>query len=192
MNEFFSLLNKPIFITLVTLLVGGYLFSWLTERRAKKDKIREKAIQFLEEVGNDLNSILSLTYGRIRTGNFEIAKDSPIEEKRSGLFTKRFNVRIRSKAYLGSDEFWQEYERLTFEIDRIIRLIGSLSKGYDLTKVKMKIKAKKKRFEEDWPFEGKPFTSKYEPPSNELEEWNHMIWIRAVGLVSSTLQAILK
>ena len=187
MKEFLPLLN-----TLLTLLIGGYLFSRLTERRAKKDKIREQAIQLLEEVGNDLNSILSLIYGRIRTGNFDIAKDSPIEDKRSGLFTKRFSIRIRSKAYLGSEEFWQKYERLTFEIDRIVRFIASLSKGYEPAKVRTEIQGRKKRLEEDWPFEGKPFVSKYDSPSNELEEWTHMVWDRAIWLVSTNLQAILK
>lgn len=182
----------PLLNTLLTLLIGGYLFSRLTERRAKKDKVREQAIELLEEVGNELNAVLSLIYGHIRNRNFEMGKDSPVQEKRADLFGKRFSVRIRSEAYLGSEEFWEKYERLTFEVDRIVRFIASLPKDYEQSQVVAEVQKRRDRFAEDWPFKGQPFTSKHSPPSNELEEWTHMVWERAIWLVSTNLQLVFK
>jgi Asp-tRNA(Asn)/Glu-tRNA(Gln) amidotransferase A subunit family amidase len=187
-----AILNEPIIITLLTLSVGGLLFNGLTAHRARKEKIREKAIELLEEVGRDLNSAISLIFGRIRNNSFVIENDSPFEEKRRELFTKRFTVRIRSKTYLKSDEFWQKYERLMFELDRIIRLIKSLSKDYDLVKLVSEIQEKKKRLEQDWPIGESAFNSNYDPPSNELEEWTHMVFNRAVWLLTVNLKIVLE
>src|SRR2546423_7190611 len=143
MNEVFAILNQPLVLTILTLVTGSYLFSRLSERRAKKDKIREKAIQFLEEVGTDINSVLSSIYGRIRTQNFEIKPDSFIDEKRKALFNKRFSVRIRSSVYLKSEEFWKEYEQITFEIDKIVLFMGKLSGDYRLDSVVTEIQETK-------------------------------------------------
>src|SRR5205085_10299200 len=132
MNEIFAILNKPLILTILTLSIGSYLFSRLSERRTKKDKIREKAIQLLEDVGTDVNAAISSIYGRIRTQDFEIKPDSFIDEKRKALFNKRFSVRIRSSVYLKSEEFWKEYEQVTFEIDKIVLFMDTLSKNYRL------------------------------------------------------------
>src|SRR2546423_1859780 len=187
MEYVLTLLSKPIILTLLTLTIGSYLFTRLTERRAKKDKIREKSLQLLEEVGNDLNSIISVIYGHIRNSNFEIDKASPANEKRAGMFTKRFTVRIKSQAFLQSDEFWQRYDQLTFEIDKIVRLMMSLSENYDLAEVIKRIKEHQERFAKVWPFEERSIHSQYVPPSNELVVWTNMVWDRAVWLLSNNL-----
>jgi hypothetical protein len=192
MDHFLTLLSKPIVLTEVTLTIGSYLFNRLTELRSKRDKIRENALQLLEEVGNDLNSIISLMYGHIRTSNFDIRKDSLVHEKRGGLFTKRFSVRIRSRVFLQSEEFWQRYEQLTFEIDRIVRLMGSLSETYDVADVIKRIEEHRNGFAKDWPFEERSTTSKYPPPSNELVKWTDMVWDRAVWWLSENLNIILR
>lgn len=44
---------------------------------------------------------------------------------------------------VGNHEFWQKYERLMFEVDRIIGLTKSLSKNYDLVKVVSEIQDKR-------------------------------------------------
>jgi hypothetical protein len=192
MEQLLTFLSKPIIITLLTLTIGSYLFTRLTERRAKKDKIREKSLQLIEDVGSSLNSVLSLIHGHIRNSNFEIQKTSPINEKRADLFTKRFSVRIRSKAFLQSDEFWQKYEQLTFEIDRIVRLMMALSENYDLEEVIKRIKDNQERFSQSWPFEERSRHSQYPPPSNELVIWADMIWDRSIWLLSQNINVILR
>jgi len=192
MDHVLTLLSKPIVLTVMTLTIGSYLFARLTERRSKRDKIREKALQLLEDVGNDLNSVISLMYGHIRNSNFEIQKDSPVYEKRGGLFTKRFSVKIRSRAFLQSEEFWQRFEQLMFEIDKIVRFMGSLSETYDLADVIKRIKEHQERFAKEWPFEERSVRSEYPPPSNELVKWADMVWDRSVWLLSKNLASILR
>lgn len=192
MDQILTFLSRPIVLTLLTLTIGSYLFTRLTERRAKRDKIREKALQLLEEVGNDLNSVISLIYGRVRNSDFEITKDSLIYEKRGGLFTKRFSVRIKSRVFLESEEFWQRYEQLMFEIDRIVRFIGSLSGNYDLADVVTRIKEHRESFAKVWPFAERSTHSKYSPPSDELVVWVDMVWDRSVWLLSMNLNVVLR
>jgi len=85
MDQILTVLSKPIIITLLTLTIGSYLFTRLTERRAKRDKIRERVLQLFEDVGNDLNSVLSLVFRHIRNRNLEITKEAPVYQKRGDL-----------------------------------------------------------------------------------------------------------
>ncbi|MBV9924758.1 MAG: hypothetical protein JOZ96_06915 [Acidobacteria bacterium] len=192
MKDILEFLSQPIITSLLTLTMGSYLLTWLTERRSKKDKIREKALQLFEEVGSDFNAILSMSYGHIRNSNFKIHKDSPLDVKRAELFTKRFSVRIKSKAFLGSDEFWQRHEQLTFEIDRLVRLMMSLSDDDDPAEVIKTIREHQERLAKKWPFEERPEHSPYPPPSNELVIWVDMIWDRAVWLLGENLDQVLR
>jgi hypothetical protein len=190
MREFLTFLNQPIVGTLLTLAIGGYLFSRITERKTRKDKIREQAISFLEEVGNDMNWILSRIFGRIRRKDFGV--DATIDEKRVELFEKRFSVRIKSKAYLESKDFSEKYEAITFEISLIVKYIRSLSTTYDLGKVITDIQKHKERIAADWPLTEEELESKREPPWNELETWAEMIWNRATLLLSTNLEVVIK
>ena len=45
MDRLLTFLSQPIIVTLLSLLIGSYLFTLLAERRAKREKIREKANQ---------------------------------------------------------------------------------------------------------------------------------------------------
>jgi hypothetical protein len=192
MEQVLTFLSKPIILTMLTLGLGSYLFAKLAERRSKSEKIREKALQLLEDVGLDLNAAISLMYGHIRNSNFKIDKDSPLNEKRAFLFTKRFSVRIRSKVFLKSDEFWGRYDQLTFEIDKIVIFIGSLSSGYDLEHALSAIAVNKQRFANEWHCEDRTSHSKYPPPADELVKWADMVWDRANWLISTNLEKVFR
>ena len=131
-------------------------------------------------------------YGHIRNSNFELQNDSPVNEKRAGLFTKRFSVRIKSKVFLPSDEFWQRYDQLTFEVDKIVRLMGSLSEDYNVEETVKRIKEQQERFAQSWPCEERATHSKYPPPSNELVVWADMVWDRSNWLISTSLNSLFR
>ncbi len=193
MEYVLNFLSKPIVLTLISLTIGSYLFTRLTEIRSKKEKIREKSLQLLEEVGTDVNSVISSIYGHIRDGNFQIQRKSPLDQKRGDLFRKRFSVRIRSEVFLNSDEFWQRYEDLTFELDSLVRFMMSLSKEYELESVVNQIKAKQEQFAISWPDQKeRSLNPKYPPPSGELKIWADMIWDRANSLIVTNLNKIFR
>jgi hypothetical protein len=192
LDQILTFLSKPIILTTLTLSVGSYLFTKLSERRSRNEKIREKALQLLEDVGADVNTAISLIYRHIRNSNFRIEKDSPLNEKRAALFTKRFGVRIRSKVFLKSEEFWPRYDQLTFEIDRIVRFIGSLASDYELEGTITQIAANRQRFAEVWPCEDRTKHSQYQPPADELVKWADMVWDRANWLITMNLEKIFR
>jgi hypothetical protein len=95
-------------------------------------------------------------------------------------------------AFLQSDEFWRKYDRLTFEVDKIVRLMMSLSENYNLEEVLKRIKKHREQFAKDWPFKERSTHSQYPPPSNELVIWTDMIWDRSVWLLSKNLESTLR
>lgn len=194
----FYFLNQPFILSIMTLLLGGYLFSKISDRRAKKEKIREQAIKFVDEVANDINSSLSFIAKQIRIKNFKIDRELLIEHTLDPLFSKKFTVRIRSKVFLIDDEFSKKYDDLTWEIDKLVNYIVDLPPDFwkDLEKkvqIKEKIIENMKELDRKWPFHEKP-GGKYglDSPLHELMEWLGMIWRRANGLFVENLSKVIK
>jgi hypothetical protein len=187
-----TFLNQPIVLTVLTLAVGGYLFNTLSNRRARRDKVREEAIKFLEEAGSDLNQILSRLFGAIRREELPIPKDTLPFQKSGELYTKRFSVRVKSRAYLNSDTFWRKYETLIFEFREILVFLATHSHSDDREQLTGKIEARRARLAEIWPLKDEPLFDELDPPFQELSWWAQMIWNRAVRLLSSSLEAVLK
>jgi uncharacterized membrane protein YciS (DUF1049 family) len=56
----FGIMNQPVVITLfsllISLLIGSLAFTKLSERRARRDKRLEKAIEFVDDVATDTNA----------------------------------------------------------------------------------------------------------------------------------------
>ena len=194
MDKLLTFLSQPIIITLLSLVIGSYLFTLLAERRAKREKIREKAIQLIEEVGNDLNAVFSRIIGRIRLGDFNIERDSPLTEKTGLLFTKRFGVRIKSESYLKNKDFWRKYDYLVFEINNIITVMKSITEVEDAQEIIRKIREHQQRLFREWSIDEEKYksTSNASSLSDELEVWHRMIWDRAVWLLSTNLKAELR
>jgi hypothetical protein len=194
MDKLLTFLSQPIIITLLSLLIGSYLFTLLAERRSKREKIREKAIQLIEEVGNDLNAVFSRVIARIRFSNFNIEKDSPLTEKQGLLFTKRFSVKIRSESYLKNKDFYKKYDYLVFEIDKIVTVMKSITDMEDVQEIIREIREHQQKLFHEWTID----EERYQPKSNasslsdELKVWHRMIWDRAVWLLSTNLKAELR
>ncbi|MBM0743822.1 hypothetical protein JOY44_19735 [Phormidium sp. CLA17] len=192
MNKLLIFLSQPIIITLLSLLIGSYLFTLLAERRAKREKSREKAIQLIEEVGNDFNAVFARIIGRVRLGNFNIERDSPLNEKRGLLFTKRFSVRIKSEAYLRNKDFWKKYDYLVFEIDKIITVMKSTTEVADVQEIVKEIRRHQQKLFHEWTIDEDRREPNVSSLSDELEIWHRMIWDRAVWLLSTNLKAELR
>ena len=143
MNPIISFLNKPIVLTFLSLVVGGFLLSLITDRRARRDKIRDKAIELLTEIGNDINSVTGWIYAYLRSKNVRIARNSDLSQAMGNLFVKRMSVRIRSQAHLNSEAFYQKYDTLVWELRRIVDHTIALSNEYDLEEVVKNIQNRK-------------------------------------------------
>lgn len=107
MDSVLHFLNQPIVLTLITLTVGSYLLSLITERRARKNKLRDESIDFLTEAGESINSLVPHNYAHLRTGS--IQTDDAILDGMTRLFSKRMRIQVGSQAYLRSDKFPKRY-----------------------------------------------------------------------------------
>ncbi|NIM93754.1 MAG: hypothetical protein GTO18_08595 [Anaerolineales bacterium] len=117
MTSIIEFLNQPIVIALITLSVGSFLLDVIADRRSRKNKLRDEAIEFLTETGNDLNSVISTMYGHLEGHNSE--SDLKLVESFTRLYAKRMSVQIKSQAYLKSEEFHQHYGRLLSELEGV-------------------------------------------------------------------------
>jgi hypothetical protein len=109
MDSIINFLNSPFFLTLVSLTVGGYLLTFLSDRRARKDKIRDKAIELLEETGQDINVLTGRLYGQLRYKRIEVGPGSFLSDALGTLFTKRLSNRVLSEAYFDSPKYSRQY-----------------------------------------------------------------------------------
>lgn len=193
MDAFLEFLDKPIVVTLLSLTLGGYLLSLLSDRRARKDKIRDKAIELLTEVGSDVNRVTGSLFGYLRSGRVQIPRDSDLNRAMGNLFLKRMSIRVRSQAYLGSEDFSQKYDTLVWQLRRLMDAMGTLAGEDDLDQVVADIRNRKKRLGDAWPLDEEEVRlESREPPFDELLAWTEMIVHRATHLLSTYLKSSLK
>jgi len=138
-NDFQYLLDHPLFIALVSVLIGSGLFGYLTYLRSKRDTIKNKAIEFLEDVSNDFNDVLLLIYSFIKSKNdgkeLSTTHYESLEKAIYRLFSKRMNVRVKSEAYLKNSNFWKIYDKSAWAImdtKEVIKCISNVSEPSDI------------------------------------------------------------
>ena len=188
--ELLDLLNSKIFNTAITLAIGGLLFSWISNKRARKDKLREKRIEFLEEVGNNFNSAVAQNFYRIRNQMPYSDKDQ-FTNVWAELFKKRFLIRLKSESYLKNKSFAYKYDFLIWEIRDITHFVGHTTYK-PLTEEKIQeIQDRIERLQEEWPIKEMPHPKekKVGPGYQKLLEWNSMVYKRALKLLIKNLKS---
>jgi hypothetical protein len=189
MENFLELLNQPIVLTLVTILFGSYLLSVVADRRARKIKLRDEAIQFLQDAGNHINQIFPLIYRNLRTGVIQV--DHHIEKGLTDLFSKRMSIQVGSQAFLDSEFFYNQYFEL---LDQIAAVIVSMS-AYEpdaREKVIAQIKKSRLQLSEDWPVRNEALILESREPVDEYIAWMDMIMLRTTELLSTHLEAAMR
>lgn len=189
--DFFTFIETPIVNTLLTLAIGGFLFKWISDRRAKRDKIREKALEFLDEIAQELNSVISMTFGKIR-GEAFLQEDEPLRDQKDELFTKRFTVRIKGEALLNDPELTNKYDLLVWELNDLINLLyQSAPNEINMAALSQNIQARMQQLKTHWPLDNELI------PEQELTElfqdflqWNNMIYERAIDMLTSNMKRL--
>lgn len=202
-------LNQPVFLTLITLLAGGYIFNRVNERKTRRDKRLEKAIEFIDDVGKDLNAALTVIFRYIRLGNYEgqttesyedkerLNKNrkellSDLEQKVPTLFAKRLSVEIKSKTFLDDKQFSIDYDDLIREIGKIFEMVEHYKDPNEIDEYLIKVNENKARLESQWPITEKFPDRNLRQPFKQLNDWTEMVWSRTVSLLSSTLKTSIK
>lgn len=199
-----KVINQPISITLLTLLGGGYLLAILGERRARQAKITEKAVEFVTEMADDINALFARIFAHIRRGSREQVEDR-LKERLQKLFEKRLGVRVRSRAYLDGDEFWEDYEWVIWALRDIRDLLGIAHENQPFEAVRNEIRNRAEQIERSWRTQGER-SSEFEkqplrpppdersrdielkPPFDELFVVAKMVELRATWLLARGLR----
>jgi hypothetical protein len=183
-------MNQPIVLTIVTLLIGSYLLNAITERRARRDKLRDKAIDFITEAGNTINRFVPHIYSQLRTDN--LAFDQAIQDGLKDLFAKRMGIQVGGQAYLKTDEFHQLYFRLLDEIVGVVNCISELERGSDAEKIVQEVRASRDLLRDSWPLEDESLGSAAGRPVDELILWTDTIMHRTTHLLVSYLESVMR
>ncbi len=189
MDTLTDFLNQPIVLTLITLSFGGYLVTAISDRRARKDKLTEKAIEFLTDTGNDLNSVISAFYAGLRTGK-PLSGQSRTEAF-TRLFAKRMSVRIGSEAYLRSDEFWRHYDDILHELEGVSQFLADRPKHGHSKKIISQIQDRRSRLRKAWPIPNETPRPNVESSTGESMLSVDMIIDHTTQLLSANLRTVL-
>lgn len=204
--------NEPIFLTLLSILLGGIVLTLISKYIEERSKRRSMVFIFLEEIGLMLSTTLATINGHIKRKDYGPEMETNVFKKKSDLFVARFSVRTKSKAYLRNNEFWKKYDYIIYEIDILIHLLkkGKFSDG---TTSIVKIRERIDFMERFWPInkkEAMEHDNKYvsnsilsngsildQKPSYKeanlhdlLKYWVGMVWIRSNLLIHKSLEAI--
>jgi len=192
MDTILNFLNQPIFLTLLSLAIGGYLFSLLSDHRARKDLVRDKAVELLTEIGEDINSITSRLYWHINREKPDVRQHTDLNKNMKELLANRMGIRVRSEAYLKSPDFYKKYEFIVWQLYHVRDTLGDLSGKHELEQIMANIQQQKKSLSEFIPLEDEPLKQRGQPPYNEISLWTQMIVNRSAALLSSNLKSALK
>lgn len=187
MTSIIEFLNQPIVVTLITLFLGSFLINMIADRRSRKTKIRDEAIEFLAETGNDLNSVISAIHGQLEGHDTEGYMN--LVEGFTRLFAKRLSVQIGSQAYLGSEKFHQQYDRLLKELERAAFYLDGEQDSSE--QIISKIQERRDRLGKAWPIENETLQPPADKPADELMQWMDMIMLRTIHLHTINLKLVL-
>lgn len=183
--------NEPIFLTLVSISFGGLLLTLISKNIEQRSKRRVMAIKFIEDVGSSLNEVLTSIASHRKRRIFGKNTKEDLDEKRGNLFGSIFSVKVKSVAFLGSDEFWKKYELIIFQIDYAIFYMKRIGEG-DSEEICFRLREKKELLKKEWPIsETVKMLDKFDDEvQKEFYEYEKMLWIRASSLISSSLSKV--
>jgi len=188
MELLFAILNQPFVLTLLSLFVGGYLLSVIAERRSKKEKIRDKSIEFISDAGSYLYNFIPHIYEQLRQGQTKLTSSS--NDALRALYSTRMLVQVGSQAYLQSEQFYKRYFRLLDELREVFTTMTAIEKGNSSKEIVKKIRERKRLLMEYWPVPEET-SSQSENIIENLISWMDMINGRTAKLLSTTLKDVI-
>ncbi|MEJ2758312.1 MAG: hypothetical protein P8046_07505 [Anaerolineales bacterium] len=190
MDSILAFLNQPIVLTLITLIVGSYLLNLVAERRSRRDKLRDQAIDFLTDASNYIGAIAPNIYAHLRTGKMETSPE--MFEGLKDLFTRRMSIQVGSQAYLESETFYLKYFRLMGEFPGVIESLRALEQGEDAAGVMQRAKEHIERLQVQWPLEGEAIHPQTGEPVDALILWMDLVMHRMTDLITSHLEKAMR
>lgn len=189
MDAVLDFLNQPIVLTLVTLTVGSYLLNLVAERRSRRDRLKDQAIEFLTDAGDHINAFVVTIFEKLRTNR--IVVDQSIMDAIKELFVRRMSIEVGSRAYLKSELFHQQYFSLLDQYADVMASMAEIENGSSKVEMLPKIRQKQIKFSRSWPLEGEKTTPDSDELVDELIRWMEMISRRVTDLLTKNLNRVI-
>jgi hypothetical protein len=190
MESALEFLNQPIVVTLVTLTFGGYFISLIAERRARKNKLRDEAIDFITEAGDAFNQFVPHVYGLLRRGTIEW--NQTLDDELKTLFSKRMRIQVGSQAYLHSEIFHVQYFQLLDEVTGVVQCIGEIESAGESDKIRQKIRDNRNNLIRSWNLADEAIPPSHQEASGELILWLDAVIHRMTALLVASLNSVLR
>jgi hypothetical protein len=113
-----DLTENKLFSAVVPVLLGAGLLSWLFKIRDRQVAIRDESLKFVTETADLLNRAISPLFGSIRRQSLDAL--GAVDKALGEVFEHRLSTRARSVALLGSEEFWHEYDAITWDLRELV------------------------------------------------------------------------
>lgn len=190
MESAFEFLNQPIVITLITLVIGSFTISLITERRSRRNKLRDKAVEFITEAGNTFNNFFPHLYGRLRSGRIEWDQD--LDDELKELFSKRMWIQIGSQAYLKSETFHLQYFQLLDEVMSFVPCFVEITSSGETEHLSQSVREHRDRLISSWPLDDEVLAYSEQGAKSELILWLDVIMHRVTALLVESLDSVLR
>jgi hypothetical protein len=189
MDSVFEFLNQPIIITLITLIIGSFALNLITERRARQNKRRDEAVEFIRQAGNYIGEFVPHLYAQLRTRNIEWTPE--LDQALTDLFSIRMEIQVGSLAYLKSEQFYRKYFQLMDEIPVALAFYQALLQDRPSDQIISEIRERRRQIIQSWPLQDENMPSSAPDAIEELILLMDVILHRATNLVVANLDRVL-
>ena len=189
MDPILDFLNQPIILTLVTLIVGSYLLDLVAERRSRRDRSKDQAIEFINDVADHTNAFVVAVFDKLRPNNLVV--DDHLRNAIRDLFSGRMSIEIRSKAYLKSEDFHTQYFIMMGEFADVMETLVWVDQGVPDEEIIPRIQAKCYGLVQSWPLAGERTAPDSEELVQHLILWMEMINHRVTDLLTRHLKKVM-
>jgi len=106
--------ENKLLTSVVPVLLGAGLLSWLFKIRDRRIAVRDETLRFVGETADLLNLALSAVFRAIWLQSVE--RLDVADKGIAGLFEHRLSTRARSIVLLGTQDFSKEYEGIVWQL----------------------------------------------------------------------------
>ena len=190
MDTVFEFLNQPIVLTIVSLVVGSYLLNLVAERRSRRDKLKDQAIGFINDVADHSNAFIVAVFGKLRPNRIEL--DETLDEAIRDRYRGRISIEIGSRAFLKSENFSKQYFHLVDEFGDVMGTFLRVDQGASHEEMIARVQKKYTNLEKSWPLVGEMTTEDPKALVDHMIIWMEMLSHRVTDLLTRYLDKVMR
>jgi hypothetical protein len=181
--------RHPLTITLISVILGSWMFGWVMEKKREKDSKQEQKIIFLNETGKDLQKVFSYLNGIIYEEAIDDYDVCYIDTLIGIVHDNHMNVNIKSIVYLSDTTFNITYGSIEDELDNLDEYLTNIkNKRFDTVFVSNELATKISTLEKKWNIEADTIKIEHKYPYKELSIITGLIEKKSENIIIDELK----